>query len=333
MDITEVNMLDDRIKKIYIELSSACNLKCDICFRNSWIDEKQGLMSADVLGKVYQDLNKMKDVDSVVFGGMGEPLLHSEICNFVDKVSLLGIKTELITNGTLLSEDVSEQLIESGLSQLWISADESHIQSSNNDIFTRNINYFNSVRKNNCKLGLTYALVNPILDDLIRIQKFAKHLKADEINISQIIPSELIEKLEYNDRLFIGKRRVDNLLIQTERKLNYCPFIQENNVFVKWNGDIVPCMQLLHSSHTYLFEEKRKVMAYSFGNILNSTLVEIWNREEYKEFRERVRNFDFPDCTLCNGCDDRVENRTDCMYNTMPTCGACLWAQNIARCP
>ena len=105
------------------------------------------------------------------------------------------------------------------------------------------------------------------------------------------------------------------------------------NVFIKWNGDIVPCMQLLHSSYTYLFQEKRKVMAYSFGNILENSIYQSWNSEEYKEFRKRVRNFDFPNCTLCNGCDDRLENRTDCMYNTMPTCGACLWAQNIARCP
>lgn len=326
-------MFYDIIKKVYIELSSACNLNCDICFRNTWIDEKQGLMCDDVIDRAYQDLKKMKHIDSVVFAGMGEPLLHGEICNLIKKASQLGIKTEIITNGTLLTEELSERLVESGLNQLWVSADESHIRSSDNDLFIRNINNFNSVRRNNCKLGLTYVLVNPILDNLIRIQGFAKHLNADEINISQIIPSEHIENLEYSDSFCVGKRSVNDLLIPIERKLNYCPFVEEGHVFIKWNGDIVPCMQLLHSSYTYLFKEKRKVMAYAFGNILDNTLYEIWNSKEYEEFRERVRNFDFPDCTLCNGCDDRLENRVDCMYNVMPTCGACLWAQNIARCP
>lgn len=329
----DANMYEDRIKKVYIELSSACNLKCDICFRNSWIGEIQGLMSSEVIEKTYLDLNELKTVESVMFAGMGEPLLHNEICDLVNKLSHIGIKTEIITNGTLLTKKISEQLIEAGLSQLWISADESHIKSSDNDVLIKNINNFNNIRSNRCKLGLTYVLVNPILDDLLRIQEFAKFLKADEINISQIIPCEFIEKLEYSDSLVVGIRSVDDLLIQMERKLNYCPFVEEGNVFIKWNGDIVPCMQLLHSSYTYLFQEKRKVMAYSFGNILENSIYQSWNSEEYKEFRKRVRNFDFPNCTLCNGCDDRLENRTDCMYNTMPTCGACLWAQNIARCP
>ncbi len=326
-------MLDDGIKKVHIELTSACNLNCSICFRNSWINEKQGLMSIEVTEKIYQSLIKLENLESAMFAGMGEPLLHDGICDVIDKVSRLGIKTEIVTNGTLMTAKTAERLIESGLTQLWISADDSHLKSSGDNILINNINYFNRIRKGKCKLGLTYVLVNPAPEDLKNIRSFAKYIKADEVNMSQIIPSELIENLEYNDSFPVGKRSSDDLFKQTKSRLNYCPFVEENNVFIKWNGDVVPCMQLLHSSYTYLFKEKRKVMTYSFGNILSNSLSDIWNSREYQEFRERVRNFDFPDCTLCNGCDDRKENRTDCMYNVMPTCGACLWAQNIARCP
>lgn len=326
-------MIDVKIKKVYIELTSACNLNCSICFRNSWIDEKQSLMSVEVLGKVYESLAELENVETVMFAGMGEPLLHDRICDIVDKVSQLGMKTEIVTNGTLLTSEIAECLIKSGLAQVWVSADDSHMKSSGNDIFVKNINNFNYIRKGKCKLGLTYALINPSYEDLKSIQSFGKYINADEINISQIIPSTLIENLEYNDSLPIGKRGVDDLFAPTKSRFNYCPFVEEDNVFIKWNGDVVPCMQLLHSSYTYLFKEKRKVMAYSFGNLFNNSLTTIWNSREYKEFRERVRKFNFPDCTLCNGCDDRKENRTDCMYNDMPTCGACLWAQNIARCP
>ena len=326
-------MLEDKIKKVHIELTSACNLNCSICFRNSWIDEKQGVMSVDVVNRIYQSLLNLKGLESVMFAGMGEPLLYDGICDIVNKVSQLGVKTEIITNGTLLTAEISESLVKSGLTKVWISADESHVQSSGDNVVINNIDYFNHIRKGKCKLGLTYALANPTYKDLKNIQNFAKLIEADEINISQIIPSEPIENLEYNDSFPVGKRGLDDLFKQTELKHNYCPFVEENNVFIKWNGDVVPCMQLLHSSYTYLFKEKRKVMAYSFGNVLKNSLSTIWNSREYKEFRERVRIFDFPDCTLCNGCDDRKENRTDCMFNVMPTCGACLWAQNIARCP
>jgi len=92
-------------------------------------------------------------------------------------------------------------------------------------------------------------------------------------------------------------------------------------------------MQLLHSSYTYLFDEKRKVYAKSFGNINDTTLDEIINGKEFSAFYKRVEEFDFPSCTECMGCEMRLENREDCLFNTFPTCGACLWAQGDVRCP
>ena len=47
-------------------------------------------------------------------------------------------------------------------------------------------------------------------------------------------------------------------------------------MFVKSNGDVCPCMQLLHSSYTYLFEERRKVVSCSFGNVSENLLGDIW---------------------------------------------------------
>ena len=137
----------------------------------------------------------------------------------------------------------------------------------------------------------------------------------------------------YYGPYLIGKQervyRHDNCIFLRD----HCPFVAENGCFIKWNGDVVPCMQLLHSAYTYLYEEKRKVHCKPFGNIKESSLHEIWTGKSYTEFRDRVLNFEFSDCTYCMGCEDRLENITDCMYNPFPTCGACLWAQGIARCP
>ena len=164
----------------------------------------------------------------------------------------------------------------------------------------RNIEHFNRLRKKKCKLGFTFVLTYSGADELSNINEFADRFDADGINLSQIIPCELIENLNYNSQLPIGKRFRVDINEKYQHQLNYCPF--DGCCFIKWNGDVVPCMQLLH-------------------------------RDEYKNFRKRVKNFEFPNCTLCDGCDDRKENETDCMYNEMPTCGACLWAQNIERCP
>ena len=322
----------DTIKKLYVEPVSICNLSCRMCFRNNWIKEESGIMSQEVLDRVYESIAQLHHV-KVIFSGMGEPLLHPDIVGMVKQAAQKDNKTEIITNATLLDENMGNELICAGLNCLWVSLDASHIESAKNLQAIENIKYFHKVREKQCDLGLTYVVSDGNPETIKEIEILAKHLHVDKVNISQMIPCERIDHLTYRNKVPIGTRNVDCISEILEPKFNYCPFIEEGSTFIKWNGEIVPCIQLLHSSYTYLFDEKRAVYSYSFGNIKSQLLSEIYDSELYVQFRERVKKFEFPDCTMCDGCDDRKENKTDCMYNEMPTCGACLWAQNIARCP
>jgi MoaA/NifB/PqqE/SkfB family radical SAM enzyme len=117
------------------------------------------------------------------------------------------------------------------------------------------------------------------------------------------------------------------------RNADYCRFVQEGNVFVRWDGEVCPCMSLLHESKTYLYNYERKIEAASFGNIANNSLAEIWDSDKYSSFRDQVMKFDFSPCVLCGGCSDLDENATDCFGNPFPTCGGCLWAQGFIQCP
>jgi MoaA/NifB/PqqE/SkfB family radical SAM enzyme len=60
---------------------------------------------------------------TVFFGGLGEPLFHPNIVEMIAQVKSLGATAELITNGTLLTKNLSKQLIEAGLDMLWVSLD------------------------------------------------------------------------------------------------------------------------------------------------------------------------------------------------------------------
>lgn len=333
--------MTDNIKKLYIEPTSACNLNCSMCFRHNWINEKKGFISEVTFESIIKSLQNVKSIDSVMFGGMGEPLLHKNIANMVSEFACLGIRTELVTNATMLSEKLADELIEAGLSCLWVSVDgfdseayEKIQRGSEFELIKKNIAYFNSKRKE-CKMGMTFVVMADNNDELNLINNFADSMGFDFLNMSYVVPSSPLTKDRclYDAGFLIGKQSRVDFDGQHQRKYNYCPFIEEDNCFIKWNGDVTACMQLLHSSYSYLYEEKREVLAKSFGNINDAELIDIWNSKEYSDFRKRVKEFEFPDCTLCNGCDDRLSNKTDCMYNSFPTCGACLWAQGVGRCP
>ena len=61
---------------------------------------------------------------TIFFGGLGEPLFHPAIVDMVaQKQRIARCRVELITNGTLLSPQLSKDLIDAGLDMLWVSLD------------------------------------------------------------------------------------------------------------------------------------------------------------------------------------------------------------------
>ena len=113
----------------------------------------------------------------------------------------------------------------------------------------------------------------------------------------------------------------------------YCKFIREGMSFVRSDGEVCPCMALLHNGYTYMSNVRRKIYRHSFGNIKPQPLSEIWNSAEYKAFRRKFDDFEFSPCIYCGHCDMISENKRDCTGNSHPTCGGCLWAEGVLSCP
>lgn len=387
------------IKKLYIEPTSRCNLNCVMCFRNSWIDENFGDLPMPLFYKVMNDEAALKETHTVFFGGMGEPLAHPHIIEMITCCREKGLRTELLTNGTMLTTDTSQALVDAGLDKLWVSIDSfeeeqyGEIQvGSRFSLITQQIQEFNRMRQGmGIELGISIVLMKSNLPQLSRMDAYCEKIKADDVNLSHMIPNtseaaedtlwQLTERAEsmvesdyWNsefltigngetaveeeagnstaarfrflpedfERLY-GGNPIESMVNEKleivwrgkvpERTKNRCRFVAEGNCFVRWDGDVCPCMGLLHSAATYMNRDRRTVWHYSFGNVESQSLHEIWNREEFRGFRERVIQFEFSPCTSCGGCELRQENKADCFGNLEPTCGACLWGQGFVRCP
>jgi molybdenum cofactor biosynthesis enzyme MoaA len=122
-----------------------------MCFRRTWIDEA----FADMDDEVFRNtMETMPDsVETVFFGGMGEPLFHPNIISMVKAAAGKNKRVELLTNGTLLTREMSAALLDAGLKRLWVSIDsfetegyESIRQNSNFSLITQNISKYNLER-------------------------------------------------------------------------------------------------------------------------------------------------------------------------------------------
>src|SRR5512139_2383711 len=110
------------LAKIYIEVTNLCNLDCITCMRNVW-DEQPGKMSDQIFERIFETFKGMSPLPTVFFGGYGEPLIHHRLIEWVKRIKALGAQVELITNGILLTEDLSLQFTRAGLDMLWVSLD------------------------------------------------------------------------------------------------------------------------------------------------------------------------------------------------------------------
>jgi len=80
-------------------------------------------MTEMVFYRILEGLRAFSPVPLAFFGGMGESLLHPRIMEMTAKIKTLGARVELITNGTLLTPEMTHGLLDAVVDMLWVSLD------------------------------------------------------------------------------------------------------------------------------------------------------------------------------------------------------------------
>jgi Predicted Fe-S oxidoreductases len=154
---------------VYIFPTTFCNFKCSYCahsLKRDIIKEKYGLtpqhMSLDTLTCIITQLkvfpNKLKVISLT---GHGEPLLNPKLSTMVEMVKTANVteRVEIITNASLLTHGIADDLIHAGLDTIRISIQGLSSKkyydicgySLNFDTLIENIRYFYH-RKKNCNV-------------------------------------------------------------------------------------------------------------------------------------------------------------------------------------
>lgn len=205
------------LTKIYIEPTVACNLDCITCFRNAW-DQPIGKMTEETFENIFQSLKKMDPIPDVYFGGIGEPLFHPKTIEWIRRIKQeLGVKVELITNGTTLTERKTRELIDAGLDILWVSLDGASPETyadvrlgAELPIILENLRRLFKMRKGGHfpqpEIGVAFVAMKRNINDLPKIIKMGHSFGARYFSVSNVQPTT--EDLQ-DDRLY--KRTIRNI--------------------------------------------------------------------------------------------------------------------------
>ncbi len=235
----------------------------------------------------------------------------------------------------------------------------------------KNIKYFRNLRdklKKECEIGIEYVIMKSNVDELKDLRKLAYKMGASFIFLTNLLPytEEMSEEILYSFSISRSQPKIrtehrpeiylpptdlrediirdiaavggkSSSISTTQVPFNpysgYCKFVEEGSIAVNWKGEISPCIALMHSYDLYVRDRKKHMNKYELGNISEKSLKEIWYSKEFKDFRKKVKEFPFSDCTQCSGCEMSKENNEDCHGNEFPVCGDCLWARGVIQCP
>ena len=123
------------LKRVNIGISDRCNQRCIICSEHSpycadagrrmaaddVLGERDfGLMDANTYHHLIRDLVSF-NTQEVELCGLGEPLLHPRLFDFLREAKQAGLWVRLVTNASLLQEDRCRELVALGLDELHVS--------------------------------------------------------------------------------------------------------------------------------------------------------------------------------------------------------------------
>lgn len=343
------------VKKIYIEATTRCNFDCITCIRGSWQDSLKH-MDRETFESIKRALPDLPDLECVHFGGFGEPFSHPEIFDMLKSVKDLGLRAEVITNGSLLTGPVISKLIELKIDMVYVSLDAPDREEYNR---IRQGAEFNSVLSNvkqlvrqrnsaNSKipeLGIEFVAMKSNYHKLPQLVKLSWDLQARKLVVTNLLPyhPSMQEQVLYDtddtgnpfggdSQLTLVTAQLPYMKLRTHR---HCKFVTDKAMSINHKGNVSPCYALMHSYRCFVYGRQKEIIPYYIGNVNQKHLPEIWKEEEYVNFRLAVKNFKFPSCTDCKyleGCSMADSNEMDCWGNS-PSCAECLWSRQLIACP
>ena len=278
----------------------ACNFKCGYCIfsveklKRHFISDKV-VMDIDLYKKCIDDIARFPNKVKVLrFVGIGEPLLHKNIAEMVEYALSKDVANtvEIITNGSLLTPEMSDSLISAGLTRLVVSlqgiSKEKYqkICGTNIDFNTlvENLRYFFVNKGNVC---VYHKIIDCALDNEDEEQKFYDIFGdiCDTIAIEHAVP--IHSGVDYEDVLKENDKAVTQFGLPVSN-VHICPqpfFTMQINP----DGKIVPCFSF----------EYPNIM----GNCNNESVPEIWNGEKFQHFRRKMLDGINNVCEICAKCN------------------------------
>lgn len=322
---------NDFLRSIHIEVADACNERCIHCYIPN--ERKNNVMDSTLFYRIIEEGRKMNIVHVTLSGG--EPLIHKDILGFLKKCRELELSVNVLSNLTLLTNDIISEMKKNSLLSVQVS------------LYSMDAAVHDSITKLSGSFEKTKAGILRLCDKGIPVQISCPIIKQN--------------KDSYVDVLHWGWKH--NIAVATEPVIfaayDHSCCNLENRLSIEEVGDVLTIqMQEGYAESIYkTAKDKEKltgndpicsVCRYSFcvtangkvfpcagwqnnviGDLNRQSVQEVWETSKKIQELRRIKRSQFPKCL---DCKDRGYCTVCMMWNSNENPDGDPFAINAYRC-
>ena len=284
----------DQPLRIFIDPCDICNFRCGFCFQNHG-EFKGSMMEEELFDTIVSQLKEFeKPINVIHLYGLGEPMLNEKVPLYLAKLKNAHVagEVQMTSNGSRLTEKLSEQLVEAGLNWLTISlnglSDQQFREIAGVKVdfekFYSQIRYFYKIR-GNCHLHIK---INGECFSEQEQEKFVELFGdcSDTLNITHVVNLWSGINLSEGDATMYNTPAVQ---AENDQRPAVCPQIFYE-LMIHSNGDVSPC----NPDYTYLTE--------NLGNVKKTTVKQLWHGEKILRLQRQSLLGEEMDYKICKNC-------------------------------
>lgn len=307
----------ENIYPIYMEVSPSgtCNHRCTFCAKD-FMEYRKRYLDTAIFKERLTEMGKL-GVKSIMYAGEGEPFLHKDMAEIACHTKASGIDVAFTTNATLMSPEISEQIL--GITS-WIKVScnagspETYeaIHRTKGSQFERvfkNMEAAVETRRKNgysCTLGMQILLLPETQHEVVNLAERARDTGLDYLVVKPYSHHPQSETEEYKEVKYEGLDEVAKEL-ESLRTDTFTPLFRAHAI-EKWqekDKSYSKCLALPYWAYIdaggnvcgcSMFLETDR---FTYGNINDNTFQEIWEGEKRTKSMEWFReHFDATQCRI-----------------------------------
>jgi MoaA/NifB/PqqE/SkfB family radical SAM enzyme len=261
---------------VQIESTNICNAKCVFCPRDD-MHRRQGIMTVELFRKIVDECVDL-GITHVRMHNYGEAFIDKKLVEKVRYAKQKGIQeVGMISNGSLITEQIARGMIDAGLDAINISVD-----ASGKEVFE------------STRVGLKYDKVIANIERLVRLRTESGR-RRPKLILSFVRQNNSADEQAFIEhwRAIADKIHVTDLhnwagTLNQESDVRYPCYRPWLTFTVLWDGRVSLCCADF---------DGRTVL----GDLNTSSIQEVWNAEPYRIARCQHLESGGPD--ICRSCD------------------------------